>query len=215
MKYSCNKSGANYLKYLLNPTQLFPILIYNYKKSIQVNPTSCLDIYSYLSDFLMNQNIQFTTYSSHLYFLIKNSNLDYNNLLLDIFIFIKQLKEILYLYESLKKYFKNIVLYSELGVILILPDYISDYENNTNHPIVLLTFLLDNDFLHKDSNIFCLEKPKSDSIESIIFDKSKSKNTKITSDYLLFLEKNFDTFSKIKNKLPIKEDINYLDLYLF
>lgn len=194
MKHSCNKIGANYLKYIMSPTQLVPVTIFNCKKKIQVNHNSAHQIYYCLSDFLVNQNVRFTCFSSHLYFLVKNGNLDYNNLIIDIYVFIDKIKDILVLYELFQNKFKNVVLYSELGLIFIVPDYIGDSNDNSIYPIIVVTFLMQNNYIHSDSNVFNLEKPYSD--ETITY-----KNTIISSDYEEFIKKNYDDFSKIKNKI--------------
>jgi hypothetical protein len=145
LKYSFNKYGLEFIKYILDPQNLLTLMYFQITHSISMNPECGKQLVKHFTDLVNSYEYLYTSYSSHNYFILKHGIPDPDNLIIDFYFYLQNAKDILTLYHLLKKHYQNVVLYLELGIIFILPSNITERVNDNDfkfHYIIQITVLI-------------------------------------------------------------------------
>lgn len=227
LKYSFNKYGFEFLKYILEPQNLVTMLYFQINQKIAMNPNCGKQLVKHFTDILNYHDYIYTSFSSHNYYILKYDSPDPEKLILDFYIYLHEQNDILKLNHLLKAHYKNVVLYPELGIIFILPTNITERDDDENfkfHYIIQITILIKDKFnntgitcyelYNKEANNHIKDIPKTNNFQKIKYKENES-TLCIHKDAIDRIENYFINNKPRKiNNSDVKFVNNFLDYYL-
>jgi hypothetical protein len=222
LKYSFNKYGLEFLKYILEPQNLVTLIYFQINQKIAMNPTCGKQLVKHFTDLVNDNNYLYTSLSSHNIYILKYDSPDPEKLILDFYIYLQEQKDILKLYNLLKANYKNVVFYPELGIIFILPSNITERDDDENfkfHYIIQITILIKsvNEFYelyNKEANNNMNDIPKTNDFQKIKY-KENETTLCIHKEAIDRIENYFINNKPRKiNNLDAKFVNNFLDYYI-
>lgn len=228
-KYSFNKYGLEFIKYLLDPQNLITLLYFQLNQSIKMNAECGKQLVKHFTDLMNHNKYLYTSFSSHNYFILKYGIPDPENLIIDFYVYLDEQKNILDLYNLFKQQYKNVILYLELGILFILPTNITNMVNDKDfkfHYIIQVTVLVKDSITHeyemynKDPNINSKLIPKTNNFISLRY-VGKGNVLCIHSEAIEDMKTNYTSYKTKKigkflnyNEMPTYFVNNYLEYYL-